>query len=86
MSVQQLVSNINAEIINPLILLLFAIATIVFMFGLVEFIASADSEQGKQKGRQHMLWGIIGMVIMVAAKGLVWLVVNTFRLPPPSGI
>ncbi|MFN4181203.1 MAG: hypothetical protein ACK4FA_00695, partial [Candidatus Paceibacteria bacterium] len=52
--VDEFIGKVNAAILNPLIKLLFAIAFIVFFYGVVEFIRSADSEEGRGKGKQHM--------------------------------
>jgi uncharacterized membrane protein YidH (DUF202 family) len=80
----QIIRNVNREILNPLIALLFAAALAVFLWGLVEFIRSAESDQARTKGQQHMLWGIIGIAIMVAARAIIFVIVNTFGLPEPN--
>ena len=66
---QTLANNLTRVIINPLIALLFAAGLLVFVWGLVEFLwgQSLGGEHGKEEGKQHMLWGIIGMFIMAAA-------------------
>ncbi len=66
-------------IINPLLALLFAAALLIFIFGVVEFMAGLSSDTGEKKeaGKQHMLWGIIGMFIMIAAYSILTIVANT---------
>ncbi len=32
-----------------------------------EFIRGADNEEKRKTGQQHMIWGIIGLVIMFGA-------------------
>ncbi|MBP6911909.1 MAG: hypothetical protein KBB88_01795 [Candidatus Pacebacteria bacterium] len=68
---------VNKEIINPFITLLFAVAILAFIWGLVEFIQGSDNEEKKTKGQQHMLWSILGMVVMVSAIGIMHLIVNS---------
>ena len=68
--IQSLYFGLNKYLINPIILVLFAIATLVFVYGLVEFIANKESEEGQTKGKQHMLWGIIGLCVMAGAYGI----------------
>ncbi len=82
--VTKTIKAINREILNPLIALLFAVALIVFLWGLVEFIRSAESDEARSTGQRHMLWGLVGMAIMVAAKSVIFVVTNTFGIPPPA--
>ncbi len=65
-----LLSKINTQIINPLIGLMIAIAVVFFLYGVLEFIMGADNAEKKETGKQHMIWGIIGLFIMVAVFGI----------------
>ena len=67
----------KVEIINPLILLMFGVAMIVFFWGVIQFISSADNDSKRNEGKQHLLWGIIGLFIMVAVYGILNLVIDT---------
>lgn len=78
-----LLGKINQFILNPLIILLFAVALIVFFWGLVEFIFKAGSDEGRETGRRNMMWGIVGMFIMVAVYGIIKLILGTFGVPLP---
>ncbi|MDP3735356.1 MAG: hypothetical protein Q8R39_02935 [bacterium] len=82
--VSDIIRAISKEILNPLIALMFALALVVFLWGLVEFIATNESDQGRTNGKKHMLWGVIGMTIMVGATAIIKIVTNTFGLPPPN--
>lgn len=64
-------------IVNPAIKLLFILAFIVFLWGMVEFIRSADNETGRDKGKLHMLWGVIGLAIMVSVNGIMRILQGT---------
>lgn len=57
-------------ILNPLIRLMFAAAVIYFLWGVFTYIRNADSESERQKGAQHILWGVIGMGIMIGVYGI----------------
>lgn len=76
-SVQTLVKSINRVIVNPLIYMLFALATVYFIYGLAKYLLSPDNEQIKKTSKSHMLWGIIGMVIMLSVFGIMNLILNT---------
>lgn len=65
-----LIKKINAQILNPIIGLLIAIAVVFFLYGVLEFITGADNEEKRETGKRHMIWGIIGLFIMVAVFGI----------------
>jgi len=79
-SVDSFVSNVNKLIINPLILLLFGLAVVYFLYGVFEFISNGDSEEAKTKGKSHMIWGIIGIVIMMGVFTILNVIMNTFGI------
>ena len=54
-----------------------ALAAIYFLWGLVVFVQNADNPDKRAEGYKHMLWGIIGIFIMVSAKGIVNIIINT---------
>lgn len=72
--------KINAKIINPAIEIAFIIALVVFLWGVVEFIRGADNEEKRTLGRQHMLWGIVGFVVMFGVFGIINILISTFGL------
>ena len=61
---------VNDKIINPLIILMFAIALIVFIWGLAMFIAKGGDEDARETAKRHILYGVLGMFIMVSAFAL----------------
>lgn len=62
---------------NTIISLLFVLVTLYFIWGIVEYV-KATSDDTKIKGRQHMIWGIIGMAVMAAAWGIVRMIIDSF--------
>lgn len=76
-SVQTLMASINRVLINPLIIFLFALAAVYFIYGLVNYLLNPDNEEVRKSGKNHMLWGIIGMFIMVSVFGIMSLIINT---------
>ena len=71
------INNVEQYILNPIIGLMFAVAVVVFIYGVVEFIYGSDNEDRKSAGKNHMIWGVIGMFIMVSAFGIINLITNT---------
>ena len=64
--------------LNTIIGLLFAIAVIVFIWGVIQFIASAGNDEARKKAKGIMTWGILGLAIMAAAFGIVNVLTNYF--------
>ncbi len=83
--------KVVTQIINPLILLMSAVAFVVFAWGIFEFIKGAGDEKKRSEGKQAIFWGIIGLVIIFGAYGIINIALGTFglgtiqsQLPPPG--
>lgn len=76
MTAQELVNVIVTTIFNPIIRLLIAVAFVVFIYGAIEFIAGADSDEKRAQGKKHLIYGIIGLFIMLGVMGFVEVIVN----------
>jgi uncharacterized membrane protein len=72
----ELLNKINAQIFNPIIGLLIALAVVFFLYGVIEFIAGSASDEKRSIGRRHMIWGIIGLFIAFSVFGLMNLLAN----------
>lgn len=71
---------------NVLVPVLFAIAFIVFLWGAFDvFILGATSEETKEKGKNLMLWGLIGFFVMVSIWGLVNILTGTVSFGNNAG-
>ena len=79
-SVDSIVSSINKLIVNPLITLIFALAVVYFLYGVFEFISNAENEEKRTTGKSHMIWGIIGIVIMMGVFTILNMIMNTFDI------
>ena len=73
-----LINNINTFIINPIIGTLTVIALFLFIWGGIEFIRNADSSTGRETGKQHMMWGLVGLFVMVSSFAIIRVGLNTF--------
>jgi len=65
--------NNAIELINEtLVPLVFAVALVMFIWGLfMTFIMGSDNPEKQKEGKQLMLWGIIAFFVMVSVWGLV---------------
>lgn len=75
-----LVEKINDVILFPLIALMMAIAFLTFLWGAFEYVKNSDSEQGREQGKSHLLWGTVGMLVMLSAWAILNIAANTFGL------
>ncbi len=80
-------ANSITYIINFLLIpTLIALALITFLWGVYRyFILGAENESEREKGKQFVLWGIIGFVVIVSVWGLVAVVGITLGLFPGTG-
>jgi hypothetical protein len=68
---QDFLSKLVEELVNPAIVLLIGLAFLAFLWGLVEFIAGAENQEKREKGKKHIFWGLIGIFIMTAVWGFI---------------
>ncbi|OGF90704.1 hypothetical protein A3H65_03525 [Candidatus Giovannonibacteria bacterium RIFCSPLOWO2_02_FULL_45_14] len=68
--VQSIIDILNDYIIP----LLFAIATIVFLWGVILYITAGGDEEKRKEGRNYIIFGLIGLFVMVS----IWGIVNLF--------
>lgn len=85
---KQIIGKINDLIIYPIVFVLFSLGFFLFAWGIVEFMWGMKNGEVSDEGKQHMLWGIIGMFIMVSIGGIVGIIDQTFgfqtRNPNPD--
>ena len=66
------------DILNLFVIpLLFAFALVIFLWGVYKYISSASIE-GKEGARVTIIYGIIGLFVMLSAWGLVRVLTSTF--------
>lgn len=76
-TITTLMNSVSKVIINPLIILLFALAIVYFMYGIARYLLSPDNEEIRKTSKQQMIWGVFGMFIMVAVFGILQLTYKT---------
>ena len=68
-----------SEILNAVIPVLIALGVVYFVWGVISYVVSSD-EEAKTTGRNRMIWGIIGLAVIIGLWGLVNILKNTFGL------
>lgn len=76
-----LLQKIVNIIINPVIVLGFIIATIYFFITVIQFIASADNDGERQKNKDAVMYGVIGLFVMFSVYGILRFILATFNVP-----
>lgn len=83
------IDAVTREIIDPIIGIIFAAAFVYFLWGLAMFIFNAEDQSKRTQYKSHMLWGVIGMVVMVSVFSLLAIGLRTFGVSQsdlPNGI
>ncbi len=79
-SLDDVIYKINAKILNPAIELAFIVALVIFLWGIMEYIRGGASQEKREKGRQHMLWGVVGFLIMFGVYGIITILTSTLGI------
>jgi hypothetical protein len=80
--VKTFIGKISTEILDPIIAILFVVATAYFFLGVARYIWSPDNEEAREKGKVGMFYGIIGMFIMVAVFGILKFIISSIGADP----
>ncbi|MES3005425.1 MAG: hypothetical protein V4664_00570 [Patescibacteria group bacterium] len=83
MDAEDLIHNFNEIIVNPLIALMFGVALAVFLWGVFQYLQGGDSQEARSTGGRHIFWGLVGMMIMISAFGIINIVLGTFGISNP---
>jgi|SRR3989344_1077214 len=68
------------RLINLALPIIVAIALLAFFWGLVKFIFNAKEEDARKEGKQLMIWGLVGLFVMVSVWGLVRFIGNALDI------
>lgn len=78
--IQEIVGKIVDEVINPLFILAFGLATLLFMWGIIQAMMSPDDTEARENGKRHIVWGIIGAAIMIGTGGIIGLIMSFWEI------
>lgn len=74
-------------VLNSAVPLFIGIAVLVFIYGVIKFVLRAPDTKERENGRQFMIWGIVGLFVIVSVWGIVNLLVDLTaldnRVTPP---
>lgn len=79
-----LLTKIKTAILYPFISLLLGLAVLMFLWGVFEMVMNAESSEARAKGRSHIFFGLIGIVVMLSALAILQIAVATVGVQMPS--
>lgn len=74
-TVQTLLGKISDTIITPLMNFLIVLATLVFLWGIIQYVIAGDSADKTERAKRQIVWGLVGLTVM----GSAWAIVNVLR-------
>ncbi len=77
-TIQNIICRIG-DILNIIIPVVITLGLVYFVWGVISYVVGND-EEAKKKGRDRMIYGIIGLAVIVSVWGLVNILLNTFGL------
>lgn len=82
-----LLSQAQTIITNILLPLIFAAALLVFLWGVFNFFVwGGGNEDKREEGKKFMLYGLIGLAVMVAVWGIVNLLISILGVNPNQNV
>jgi len=68
-----------SQLLNSVVPVLIALGVVYFVWGVITYVISSD-EEAKKTGRNRIIYGIIGLAVIVAMWGLVGILTRTFNV------
>ena len=78
-NIADLLGQVNT-FINTIIPFLVGLAVLVIIWGVFNYIVGAGDEEKRAQAKTYVVWGVIGVFIMLSVWGLVNVLVNSFAL------
>lgn len=78
MNGEEVLQKIMTEVFSPLYEFAVGIAFIYFMYGAFRFIVDMNNPEKKNFGRSHLLWGLVGLFIILSVGGILKLFDSIF--------
>jgi len=76
--------SLAGTFLNRAVPLIISLAVVYFIFQVFRY-AVAGNEEDKAKAKTHMIWGIVGIFVMVSVWGLVAILQSTFGTSGVTG-
>jgi len=77
---KSMLAKIESAILFPLMTLMMAVAFFVFLWGAYQFVLNANDDTKRTEGKNHMVYGIIGLLVMLSAMAILSIAAGTFGI------
>lgn len=87
MTFKQFIGDSGSGVVGALgtivVPVIFSLAFLVFVWGVLKyFFFHGGNEEKRSEGRQFVLWGILGMVVLFSVWGIVNMLLSTLNIAP----
>lgn len=79
MTFKEIVNGSLVPLGNQVLYIIYALAFFLFLFGAFKYFFAQQSDEARKNGKQFMLWGILGIVVMFVVWGLVAILLGVLR-------
>lgn len=76
--------DVAVNIINQLAGFLVGLAVFIIIWGVFVYITKADEAEKRKEGMRFVIYGVLGVFVMVSMWGFVNILRNTLELPGPG--
>lgn len=73
------------DFLNAVVPVLVILAVLYFIWGVIKYVVSGD-EEDKAKGRSMIIYGIIGIAVIIGVWGLANLLLNSLGIDKPTTV
>ena len=74
MTISQLLGNVEA-VFRQLIGILFVVATVVFIWGVIQYVIAGGDEDKLSNAKNVIVWGLVGLFVMM----MMWSIVTAVK-------
>ncbi len=74
--IYSVINQVN-RVVNAIIPFLVGLAVLVIIWGVFNYISGAGDEEKRAQAKQYIIWGVVGVFIMLSVWGLVNVLTNT---------
>ena len=74
------VMDLLIQTFTAIVPILLSLAVLVFLWGVVKFVAHAGDEKAVEEGKTLMVWGMVGLFVMVGVWGIVGYIQSSLGL------
>jgi hypothetical protein len=82
-AISGVMGKIMSAIVVPIVLFVFGLTIILFIWGVAGMIIYRENPEKREESQRHILWGVIGIFIMVGAYGIIRLIAGTIGVSSP---